>query len=117
MQKDNCLFCKIAKGEIPSKKIYEDEEMVAFHDINPAAPIHFLVIPKKHITSLADATPEDSALLGRILVCAKTLALQNGCANGFRTVINTGKDGGQVVPHLHVHILGGAHPWKHETKE
>ena len=84
MQNDDCLFCKISRGEIPSKKIYEDEEVFAFHDINPAAPVHFLIIPKRHITSLAEVSPEDGQLLGKMLVLAKKLALEQGCGNGFR---------------------------------
>jgi len=108
----DCIFCKIAKGEIPSQKVYEDEDVFAFRDINPAAPIHFLIIPKKHITSLADATAEDAALLGKMINLVPKLAKENGCLGGFRTVINTGKDGGQVVPHLHIHVLGGPQPWK-----
>lgn len=111
---DDCIFCKISRGEIPSKKIYEDEDVFAFNDINPAAPVHFLIIPKRHIRSLADTSAEDSALLGKMLSLAPKLALEQGCANGFRVVINTGRDGGQEVPHLHVHVLGGPHPWKHE---
>ena len=82
--------------------------MLAFHDIQPAAPIHFLVIPKKHIASLGDATEADAALLGKLLVVAARLARENGCEQGFRTIINTGRVGGQEVPHLHIHILGGA---------
>ncbi|MDL2058707.1 histidine triad nucleotide-binding protein [Mesosutterella sp. AGMB02718] len=112
MSNEDCLFCKIARGEIPSKKIYEDEELFAFYDINPHAPVHFLIIPKRHITSLAETTSEDSALLGKMLSLARKLALDLGCRNGFRVVINTGRDGGQEVPHLHVHVLGGPRPWK-----
>ena len=115
MQNDDCLFCKISRGEIPSKKIYEDEEVFAFHDINPAAPVHFLIIPKRHITSLAEVSPEDGQLLGKMLVRAKKLALEQGCGNGFRIVINTGRDGGQEVPHLHIHVLGGPQPWKRRS--
>ena len=115
MKNDDCLFCKISRGEIPSKKIYEDEEVFAFHDINPAAPVHFLIIPKRHITSLAEVSPEDGQLLGKMLVLAKKLALEQGCGNGFRIVINTGRDGGQEVPHLHIHVLGGPQPWKRRS--
>ena len=104
----DCIFCKIVAGEIPSRKIYEDDDMLAFHDIQPAAPIHFLVIPKKHIASLGDAAEADAALLGKLLVVAARLARENGCEQGFRTIINTGRVGGQEVPHLHIHILGGA---------
>ncbi len=109
---DDCLFCKIIRGEIPSKKVYEDDDVFAFHDINPAAPIHFLIIPKKHIASLADVGPEDAALLGKLMTLVPKLAKENGCEDGFRTIINTGKNGGQAVGHLHIHVLGGPHPWR-----
>jgi histidine triad (HIT) family protein len=109
---DNCIFCKIVRGEIPSRKVYEDGDLFAFHDIHPAAPVHFLVIPKRHIDSLSHVAPEDAALLGKMLALAPSLAVEQGAANGFRTVINTGADGGQEVSHLHLHILGGARPWK-----
>ena len=88
MQLDDCLFCKIARGEIPSAKIYEDDDVLAFKDINPKAPVHFLIIPKQHIQSLAQTTPEDAPLLGKMLALTKTLALEQGCENGFRVVIN-----------------------------
>ena len=104
----DCIFCKIVAGEIPSRKIYEDDDMLAFHDIQPAAPIHFLVIPKKHIASLGDVDEADAVLLGKLLAVAARLARENGCEQGFRTIINTGRVGGQEVPHLHIHILGGA---------
>ena len=112
MQLGNCIFCRIARGEIPSSKVYEDEDVFAFRDINPKAPVHFLIIPKSHIASLADARPEDAALLGKMINLVPVLAKQQGCDNGFRTVINTGRDGGQEVPHLHIHVLGGPQPWK-----
>ena len=86
--------------------------MSFFRDINPKAPVHFLIIPKKHITSLAEAEPEDAPLLGKMLSLTRTLALQEGCRNGFRVIINTGRDGGQEVGHLHIHVLGGPQPWK-----
>ena len=112
---DNCIFCKIAAGKIPSRKVYEDDEIFAFHDINPWAPIHFLMIPKQHIASLAHAGPEHQALLGRMLALAPKLALEQGCSpypeGGFRIVINTGTEGGQEVHHLHVHVMGGPRPW------
>ena len=111
---NNCIFCKIVNGEIPGKKIYEDDEMLAFHDINPMAPVHFLVIPKKHIKSLMELETEDIGLAGRLLNKAKELAKEpgpggpEGCGkNGARFVINAGRDGGQTVDHLHVHVLGG----------
>ncbi|MGD9786886.1 MAG: histidine triad nucleotide-binding protein [Sulfuricellaceae bacterium] len=103
----DCIFCKIAQGEIPSKKLYEDGDLVAFHDINPAAPVHFLIVPKEHIASLEDAHARHEMLLGRILLLAPMLAKEQGLTDGFKTVINTGKGGGQVVFHLHVHVLGG----------
>ena len=109
---DNCIFCKIVRGEIPSRKVYEDGDLFAFHDIHPAAPVHFLVIPKRHIDSLSHVVPDDAALLGKMLALAPALAVEQGATNGFRTVINTGVDGGQEVGHLHLHILGGARPWK-----
>lgn len=85
---------------------------MAFRDIAPKAPVHFLIIPKKHIQSLAQAEPADAALLGKMLSLTKTLAVQEGAVNGFRVVINTGRDGGQEVPHLHIHVMGGPQPWK-----
>jgi histidine triad (HIT) family protein len=107
----NCIFCKIVAGQIPSKKVYEDSELLAFHDINPWAPVHVLVIPKTHIATLADAQPEHDALLGRMLGLAPRLMRQLGVTNGFRTLINTGHDGGQEVYHLHMHVMGGPRPW------
>ena len=105
---EDCLFCKIIKGEIPSTKVYEDEEILAFNDINPAAPIHILVIPKKHITSLAHMEKEDEALVGRIYSVINKIAKQEGVdEKGFRVVVNCKEDGGQEVPHLHFHIIGG----------
>lgn len=103
----DCIFCKIVAGEIPSKKAYEDEEILAFHDINPVAPVHLLLIPKRHIDSLADAQPQDEALLGKLLAKAPQLAREHGLESGFRTMINTGKSGGQEVFHLHLHVFGG----------
>ncbi|HEX4842356.1 MAG TPA: histidine triad nucleotide-binding protein [Limnobacter sp.] len=106
----DCIFCKIVAGEIPSRKVYEDEDILAFHDINPVAPVHFLIIPKKHIPTLADAAPEDIPVLGKMMQMAGTLAKQAGCTDGFRTVVNTGRVGCQEVYHLHIHILGGDKP-------
>ena len=102
-----CLFCKIIAGEIPSKKIFEDDLTYAFRDINPQAPLHVLVVPRKHIASLADSGPEDENLLGHLHLVAARIAASEGLSDGFRTVINTGPDGGQTVDHLHVHLLGG----------
>lgn len=105
----DCLFCKIARGEIPSRKVYEDEDVYAFHDIRPVAPVHFMLIPKLHLDSLAQAEPQHAALLGKMMTLAPRLAVEQGLSNGFRTVINTGKGGGQEVFHLHIHIIGGGH--------
>ena len=105
---EDCIFCKIVNGEIPSNKVYEDEDILAFHDINPAAPIHILVIPKKHITKLTDLKEEDEALIGRIFTTINKIATQEGFEEqGFRVIANCGKDGGQEVMHIHFHILGG----------
>ena len=104
----NCIFCKIIAGEIPSKKLYEDDDILAFLDINPAAPVHFLVIPKKHIPNLLELSADDSALVGKMLYKAQELAKEQGCEEkGGRFVINAKKDGMQTVDHLHVHFLGG----------
>lgn len=105
-----CLFCKIAAGEIPSRKVYEDEELLAFHDIHPAAPVHFLIIPKRHVASLVECGPEHAGILGRMLVLSSRLAREQGSPDGFRVVINTGRVGRQDVYHLHVHIIGGPAP-------
>ena len=105
---DNCIFCKIVRGEIPSKKIFEDDEVLAFHDINPGAPVHFLLIPKRHIANLSETKADDSALLGRLVFRANELAAELGCReNGYRLVINCKSHGGQTVDHLHLHVLGG----------
>jgi histidine triad (HIT) family protein len=104
---DNCIFCKIVRGEIPCKKVYEDDEVLAFHDIHPVAPVHFMLIPKLHLPSLLEADASHAALLGKMLVLAPKLAKEQGQTNGFRTVINSGKGGGQEVFHLHVHVIGG----------
>jgi len=105
----DCLFCKIASGAIPVKRLYENDHILAFPDINPQAPVHILVIPKQHLASLAHATPEDAAMLGHLLSAAGEVAREQNLANGYRLVINTGPDGGQTVDHLHVHLLGGRH--------
>ena len=107
---DSCIFCRIVAGEAPAQVVYEDDELFAFKDRNPAAPVHMLIIPRRHIASLADATPEDAALLGKMALLASELARQLGVAeSGFRLVTNTGRDGGQSVFHLHWHLLGGRH--------
>lgn len=106
----DCIFCKIVRGEIPSKKVYEDDDLLAFNDINPARPVHVLVIPKKHITSLASVTEADAPLLGKMLAKANEIAVAQGSPDGFRVIINTGRVGGQEVGHLHAHIVGGPDP-------
>lgn len=103
----DCLFCKIAAGAIPVQKLFEDDTIMAFADIHPQAPVHVLIIPRKHIDSLAHLSPGDEMLLGRMHAVAKQVAEQQGLHNGFRTVMNTGDGGGQTVPHLHLHLLGG----------
>ncbi len=104
------IFEKIIAREIPARFIFEDEEIVAFHDVNPQAPVHFLVVPKKVMPRIAQAAPEDQALLGRLLLVARDLAKELGLNEaGFRIVINNGRNGGETVPHLHVHVLGGRH--------
>ena len=112
---DNCVFCKIAAGVIPSRKVYEDAEFFAFHDLHPAAPVHFLIVPKAHIPSMAQIGPDQAPLLGRMLALVPALAMEQGCNpyphGGFRTVINTGAEGGQEVHHLHLHVMGGPRPW------
>lgn len=104
----DCLFCKIVAGQIPSSKIYEDEHVLAFHDIHPQAPVHALVIPKKHLASVNELSSEDSAMLGHAFAAIQQVAQKTGIAeSGFRVITNTGKDSGQVVFHLHFHVLGG----------
>ncbi len=103
----DCLFCRITRGEIPCRKVYEDDEIVAFHDINPVAPVHFMLVPKQHLATLADAGDAHAVLLGKMLILAPRLAKEQGLENGFRTVINTGKGGGQEIFHLHMHVIGG----------
>lgn len=108
----NCIFCKIAAGQIPAKKVWEDKELLAFHDINPWAPVHVLIIPRRHIATLYDAAPGDEAVLGRMMGLAPRLMRDLGVTDGFRTVVNTGPNGGQEVYHLHMHVMGGPRPWK-----
>lgn len=105
----SCLFCKIIEGSIPSKSVYQDEHCVAFSDINPQAPVHFLVVPREHVVSLAEAQESHKPLLGHLLWAAGEIARKQGLAKGYRVVLNTGPDGGQTVDHLHVHVLGGRH--------
>ncbi len=110
-----CIFCKIIAGQIPSKKVYDDDDLYAFHDIAPWAPVHFLLVPKAHIASMAQVGPEHERLMGRLMTLAPRLALEQGCnpypAGGFRILVNTGAEGGQEVHHLHVHVMGGPRPW------
>ena len=106
----NCIFCKIVHGELPSRKVYEYADVIAFHDIQPVAPVHFMIVPKKHIATLYDATAEDAPALGRILSLAGRLAREQGAGDGFRTIINTGRVGRQDVKHVHVHVIGGPDP-------
>lgn len=102
----DCLFCKIVSGDIPAQKIYEDEQILAFNDISPQAPVHFLVIPKKHIGTLNHLTADDKELAGHILLTAQHLAKESGCEAGFRVVMNCEEHGGQTVYHIHMHVLG-----------
>jgi histidine triad (HIT) family protein len=118
----DCIFCKIVAGQIPSKKVYEDDDLIAFHDIHPAAPVHLLVVPKEHVATLADCNERHQALLGKMMLVAPRLAAEAGSpltvddlgamSGGFRTVFNAGPGGGQEVYHLHLHVLGGQRPWR-----
>ncbi len=103
----NCIFCKIVRGEIPGRKVFEDADVLAFHDIRPLAPVHFMIVPKKHIATLYDATIDDAPVLGKILALAGKLAKEQGAGDGFRTIVNTGRVGQQEVQHVHVHVIGG----------
>ena len=121
---ENCLFCKIAAKQIPSSIVYEDDELLAFKDINPAAPVHLLVIPKQHVATLSECNESHAAMLGKLLSLAPKLAAEHGCAvsydadgtpgGGYKTLINSGPDGGQEVYHLHLHMVGGPRPWRGE---
>ena len=103
---EKCLFCRIAAGELPADRVYEDDEVLAFKDIHPQAPFHCLVIPKTHIATLNDFSPQQSALIGRLLLTAKRIAAENGLP-GYRVAMNVNREGGQVVFHAHLHVLGG----------
>ena len=107
MNESDCLFCKIVEGQIPADKVHEDDDVIAFRDINPQAPVHLLVVPRRHIASLNDASSEDQALLGRILLAARNLAQKEGVGSGYRVVNNCGESAGQSVFHVHFHVLGG----------
>lgn len=106
----DCIFCNIVAGQLPCSKVYEDDEVLAFHDIHPFARVHFLIIPKVHIATLADAGSEHERLLGKMLLLAPRLAREQGLADGFKTLINTGRGGGQEVFHIHIHVFGGGDP-------
>ena len=110
MSDPSCIFCRIARGEIPSKKAYEDEDIFAFHDIRPQAPVHLLVIPKEHVATMYDAGMAQHVALGKMLAMAGELARKEGAADGFRIILNTGRVGHQEVYHVHMHILGGPEP-------
>jgi histidine triad (HIT) family protein len=110
MGAEACVFCKIIRGEIPARKVYEDADIFAFHDIHPLAPVHFMIIPKAHVDSLAHCDTSHQAVLGKILAMAPLLAREQGATDGFRTIINTGRVGRQEVYHLHVHVVGGPEP-------
>lgn len=112
MLNDQCLFCKIIGGKIPSAKVYEDDKMLVFRDIEPKAKVHLLAVGKTHFARLDEMKEEDVALVGEMLGKIPQIAAENGCANGYRLVVNQGEDAGQTVPHLHIHILGGQPlPW------
>jgi len=107
----NCIFCKIIAGHIPSRKAYEDDELLAFHDIAPWAPVHVLIVPKEHVATMYDTTDAHAAMLGRMTALAPRLMRELGVTNGFRIVVNTGPDGRQEVQHVHMHAMGGPRPW------
>ena len=108
MDRKDCIFCRIADGDIPSALLYEDEDVAAFRDLNPQAPVHILIIPKKHIASVAELSAEDAPLMGKLCLVAKTLAEKEGIAeSGYRLIANSRGDSGQEVPHLHFHLIGG----------
>ena len=119
---DNCIFCKIAAKQIPASVVYEDDELLAFKDINPAAPVHLLLIPKQHVDSLSDCTDAHAPVLGKMLALAPKLAAQHGIAvttdadgqrsGGYKALFNVGPNGGQEVYHLHLHVYGGPRPWR-----
>ena len=110
MNDPNCLFCKIVRGEIPSQKVYEDDDVLAFRDSRPLAPVHFMLIPKEHVASLYEAGMAQHRALGKMLALTGELARKEGASDGFRTIINTGRVGNQEVYHLHMHVIGGPDP-------
>jgi histidine triad (HIT) family protein len=103
----NCIFCKIVRGEIPCKKVYEDDDVLAFHDIHPVAPVHFMLVPKHHVATMYDLRESDVPAMGKIMTIAGRLARELGANDGFRTIVNTGRVGRQEVQHVHVHVIGG----------
>jgi histidine triad (HIT) family protein len=107
MNDANCLFCRIVRGEIPAQKVYEDDDVLAFRDIRPVAPVHFLIIPKVHVPTLYEADMQHHRPLGKMLALAGELARKEGAADGFRTIVNTGRVGHQEVYHVHMHVIGG----------
>ena len=107
---DDCVFCKIVRGEIPSTKVYEDDEVLAFRDINPVAQVHFMLIPKEHVESLEHVQDNHQMVLGKMMLLAGRLAREQGSPDGFRTIVNTGRIGRQDVFHVHMHVLGGRDP-------
>jgi len=110
MQDPDCIFCRIARGELPSRKVYEDQDVLAFHDINPLASVHFLIIPKQHVATMMDVDEQHAGVLGKMMVLAPRLAREHGSADGFRLILNTGRVGRQEVDHVHLHIIGGNDP-------
>ncbi len=110
MTDPDCLFCKILRGEIPSKKVYEDEDVLAFHDVRPVAAVHFLLIPKAHVATMYEVNMTHHRALGKMLALAGELARKEGAADGFRSIINTGRVGHQEVYHVHMHVIGGPDP-------
>jgi histidine triad (HIT) family protein len=110
MTEENCIFCRIVRGEIPARKLHEDDEVLAFHDMRPQAPVHFLLIPKRHVDSLYETQASHEKALGRLLALAGPLAREAGAGDGFRSIINTGRVGHQEVYHVHMHVLGGPDP-------
>ena len=106
----NCIFCRIVRGEIPAKKVYEDADLLAFHDVRPQAPVHFLIIPKEHVPTLYDAGMKQHQALGKMLALVGEIARKEGAGDGFRSIINTGRVGHQEVYHVHMHVLGGPEP-------
>jgi histidine triad (HIT) family protein len=110
MSDPNCIFCKIVAGTIPSRKVHEDDLLIAFHDIAPVAPVHFMIVPKEHIPSMMQLEERHAEVMGRMMVIAHRLAAEQGSTDGFRAIVNTGRIGRQDVYHLHMHVLGGPDP-------